>query len=303
MSLYQKFKEALSKTSGKISQEIDNIFVKKKLDSSTLEQLEDLLLLADVGFDSTEYIISELKKHKFNKEVSPEEIKSDLANIISKILDEQDHSFILKENGLNVILVCGVNGNGKTTTIGKLASIYQKQGKSVAIAACDTFRAAAVEQIENWANRAGAIFYKGLKASDPASLAFKAVSDCIEKNTDILFIDTAGRLHNHTNLMQELERIVKVIKKIDASFPTHTLLTVDGTTGQNALLQVETFKKVARINGVITTKLDGTAKAGALISIAKEQKLPIYFVGIGEGIDDIKPFSSNDFSESLVGLK
>lgn len=302
MNLYAKLKGALKNTASKIGSGIDNIFVKKKLDSQTLEELEELLLCSDVGSEVTEHVVGILKKSKFEKNVSSEEIKNDLANIVQNILDCVDHNFLINDSKLNVILLCGVNGTGKTTTIGKLAAMYMKQGKKVAIAACDTFRAAAVDQIENWADNAGALFFKSEDKADPASVAYKAVNQSIEKNVDVLFIDTAGRLHNHNNLMQELEKIIRVIKKIDPGFPNHTLLTVDGSTGQNALIQVESFKKIANITGIVATKLDGTAKAGVLIGIVKEYKLPIHFVGIGEKEVDIKPFSAKDFSTALVGV-
>jgi fused signal recognition particle receptor len=298
-----KLKRALNKTNSKISLGLEHLFIKKKLDSETLEELEDLLLFADVGMDAASEIIAGIKKQKFNKEVGAEEIKQDLSNIICTILNRQDHQFNLLNNKLNVILVCGVNGNGKTTTIGKLASSYIKQGQKVAIAACDTFRAAAVEQIESWAGRSGADFYKGQPKADPASVAYRAITESMNNGTDILFIDTAGRLHNYKNLMDELAKIIRVIKTIDDTAPHHCLLVIDATTGQNALTQVEQFQMVANISGLVITKLDGTAKAGAVISIVKRFKLPIYFIGIGEGVSDLRHFSAENFSKALVGLE
>ena len=303
VGLLSRLKNALTKTSSKIGSGIEHLLIKKKLDEATLEELEDLLLFADVGTTVSFEIIASLRKHKFNKEVTSEEIKEDLGQIIQGILDRQDHDFHLPNNGLNVVLVCGVNGNGKTTTIGKMASSYIADGKKVAIAACDTFRAAAVDQIEKWAERSGAILFQGEEKCDPASVAHRAVSESLANGVDVLFIDTAGRLHNHKNLMDELAKIIRVVKKVDETAPHHSLLVIDGTTGQNAVNQVEEFKSIADISGLVITKLDGTAKAGAVVGIVQKFSLPVHFIGIGEAIDDLKPFTSSDFSRALVGLE
>lgn len=303
VGLLGRLKNALTKTSSKIGSGIEHLLIKKRLDENTLEELEDLLLFADVGTVVSSEIIASLKKHKFNKEVTSEEIKEDLSKIIQDILDRQKHDFHLSNNGLNIVLVCGVNGNGKTTTIGKMASLYIASGKKVAIAACDTFRAAAVEQIEKWAERSGAILFQGEEKCDPASVAHRAVSESFANGVDVLFIDTAGRLHNHKNLMDELAKIIRVIKKIDETAPHHSLLVIDGTTGQNAVNQVEEFKSIADISGLVITKLDGTAKAGAVVGIVQKFSLPVHFIGIGEAIDDLKPFVSSSFSKALVGLE
>ncbi|MEM6338472.1 MAG: signal recognition particle-docking protein FtsY [Pseudomonadota bacterium] len=303
VGLLGRLKNALTKTSSKIGSGIEHLLIKKKLDEATLEELEDLLLFADVGTTVSSEIIASLRKHKFNKEVTSEEIKEDLGQIIQGILDRQDHDFHLTNSGLNVVLVCGVNGNGKTTTIGKMASSYIADGKKVAIAACDTFRAAAVEQIEKWAERSGAILFQGEEKCDPASVAHRAVSESLANGVDVLFIDTAGRLHNHKNLMDELAKIIRVVKKVDETAPHHSLLVIDGTTGQNAVNQVEEFKSIADISGLVITKLDGTAKAGAVVGIVQKFSLPVHFIGIGEAIDDLKPFASSDFSRALVGLE
>jgi fused signal recognition particle receptor len=301
--LFGRLKTALSKTSGKISNGIEHLFVKKKLDNATLEELKDLLLFADVGTKVSEDIIASLRKHKFNKEVTSEEIKQDLCQLIEQILLTQNHEFKIRPNGLNVVLVCGVNGNGKTTTIGKMAALYVADGKKVAIAACDTFRAAAVDQIEKWADRVEAILFKGADKADPASVAHQAISESIKQEVDVLFIDTAGRLHNHKNLMEELAKIIRVIKKVDESAPHHCLLVIDGTTGQNAAMQVEKFNAIAGISGLVITKLDGTAKAGAVVGIVQKYKLPVHFIGIGEAVDDLKAFSVKNFARALVGLE
>ena len=302
VGLLGRLKNALTKTSSKIGSGIEHLLIKKKLDDTTLEELEDLLLFADVGTSVSSEIIDSLRKRKFNKVVTSEEIKEDLSEIIQDILDRQNHNFQLSNEGLNVILVCGVNGNGKTTTIGKMASAYVADGKKVAIAACDTFRAAAVDQIERWAERSGSILFQGAEKADPASVAHRAVSKCLKNGVDVLFIDTAGRLHNHKNLMDELAKIIKVIKKVDEKAPHHSLLVIDGTTGQNAINQVAEFKAIADISGLVITKLDGTAKAGAVIGIVQKFALPVHFIGIGEAIDDLKPFISSDFSKAMVGL-
>lgn len=301
-SFLSKLKSALSKTSNKIGSGLEHIFIKRRLDTQVLQELEDVLLMADVGTNVTTEIIDYIKKHKFNKEVTTEEIKQDLADIIESILAKQNHKFEMPDDKLNIILVCGVNGNGKTTSIGKLASNDVKNGKKVAIAACDTYRAAAVGQIEEWAQRAGAKLYKGEENANPASVTYQAVMDSIATDVDVLYIDTAGRLHNQKNLMEELAKIIRVIKKIDATAPHHCLLVIDGTTGQNASIQVEQFKSITNVSGLIITKLDGTAKAGSVVGIVKKFSVPVHYIGIGESIGDLKPFDAKEFSRALVGL-
>jgi fused signal recognition particle receptor len=298
---FSKLKSALTKTSGKIGAGIDHIFIKKKLDQETLHELEELLISADVGIKVSGDIIDSLKKKKFDKEITAQDVKLHLAEIIDEILSKCEHKFELK-SGLNIILVIGVNGNGKTTSIGKLASHYTEEGKKVAIAACDTFRAAANDQIAKWAERSSAILFRGDEKSDPASVAHKAVIASREQGVDILFIDTAGRLHNQKNLMEELAKIIRVINKIDDSAPHHSLLVIDATTGQNASIQTHQFKELAAVSGLVVTKLDGTAKAGSIVGIVDKYKLPVHFIGIGEKIDDLKPFSSLDFAKAIVGV-
>ena len=298
---FNKLKSALSKTSSKISIGIENIFVKKKLDAETLTALEELLISSDTGIKVAAQIIELLRSKKFDKEITSEDIKHELALIITGIMDKFEHKFQLNE-GLNIILVCGVNGNGKSTSIGKLASLYIRAGKKVAIAACDTFRAAATDQIAQWANKTGAILFVGEEKSDPASVAYRAVTESYDQKVDILFIDTAGRLHNQKNLMDELAKIVRVIQKIDQSAPHHSLLVIDATTGQNAFVQTEHFKNLVSISGLVITKLDGTAKAGAIVGIVDKYSLPVHFIGLGEGVDDLKPFVALDFAKALVGI-
>lgn len=302
--LFSRLKSALGKTSSKISDKIDDIFIKKRLDDEALEDLEDILISADVGSALSATIVDQIRKSKFKEEITSEEVKSELAAIITERLNNEDHNFNIENSSkLQVVLVCGVNGNGKTTSIGKLASHYRLLGKKVAVAACDTFRAAAIDQLEVWSERSGAKLYRGEEKSDPASVAFKAIDSSLKDDTDILFIDTAGRLHNHKNLMDELAKIIRVIAKIIPEAPHHTLLVIDGTTGQNAFVQTEQFKDIAGITGLVITKLDGTAKAGAVVGIVDKYKIPVHFIGIGEGINDLKPFESSSFAKALVGMK
>lgn len=303
LSIFSKLKQALTKTSDRVSSGLENIFLKKKLDSETLESLQDLLISADIGSSVVSVLIEDIKKLKFDKEVSVDEVKNQLVHSISKIIDSTTKPFTLKDSGLNIILVCGVNGNGKTTTIGKLAAMYQKQGKKVAVAACDTFRAAAVEQLEQWASIINIKVFKGLAKADPSSVAYNAVKQSISDNTDILLIDTAGRLHNHTNLMQELAKIVKTIKKIDEHAPHQVMLVIDATVGQNAYNQVKEFKDCVEVSSLVITKLDGTAKAGVIVGIVQKFDVPVHFIGIGERIDDIGFFETTAFIKALIGAK
>ena len=258
--------------------------------------------MSDLGATTSSTVIENLAKNKFDKEITAEEIKSELSGVIEEIL--QNVAVPLKiesEYKPQVILVCGVNGAGKTTTIGKLSSKWKKEGKSVMIAACDTFRAAAVEQLEVWANRSGCEIVKGKEASDPASVAYSAYQKAKDENYDILVIDTAGRLQNKKNLMEQLSKIVKVIKKIDDSAPHNSLIVLDATTGQNANSQVKIFGDMVDLNGIIVTKLDGTAKGGVVVSLARQFEIPIHAVGVGEGIDDLNTFEAKSFADSLVG--
>ncbi len=301
MSWLQKLKQGLSKTSSKISENLATVFVKKKLDQETLDELEELLIASDLGVHTSHHIITQLAKHKFDKEVTTDEIKADLAKIIAEILQPANKSINIT-NKPHVILVCGVNGNGKTTTIGKLAAKFAKEGHKITMAACDTFRAAAIGQLKVWADRAQAEFISGPENSDPASIAFKAIEAAKENGSDIVLIDTAGRLHNKTNLMEELSKIVRIIKKHDTEAPHETILVIDATTGQNAIAQLETFHKFINITGLIITKLDGTAKAGIVVSLVQKFNIPVYAIGIGEHLDDLNEFDPDDFAKGLLGL-
>ena len=300
---FQKLKTGLFKSSDKITQDVKKIFVNKKLDVQTLNDLEELLIMADLGPASAEKLTAELANEKFDKNIKPDEVRVFLAKKIEETLVEIARPVELDNNQKpNVILVVGVNGTGKTTTIGKLAHQYSGQGKKIIIAACDTFRAAAVEQLEIWAQRANAGFLKGNEGTDPASLAFDALQKAKAENSDILFIDTAGRVQNKTELMEELAKIIRVIRKIDPTSPHHCLLTLDATTGQNALSQVEIFKQVAEISGLIITKLDGSAKGGVLLSLAEKFNLPVHAIGVCEKIEDLQSFEASEFAKSLMGL-
>jgi fused signal recognition particle receptor len=299
MSWFERLKQGLSKSSNKITQAISNIVDKRKLDNETLQDLEDILIEADLGVAAAQAIIQDLRKNRFDKEISQEDLRMALAEIITTILEPAAKPF-KSDYHPHIILVCGVNGNGKTTTIGKLAAIYAKKGKKVAVVACDTFRAAAVEQLEVWAERVGCQIIKGSPNVDPASVAYKAMEYANEY--DVIIIDTAGRLHTKTNLMEELSKIVRVIKKVTPEAPHNTLLVLDATTGQNAYNQLEHFTKTADVNGLIVTKLDGTAKAGVVVGLAKQFAIPIHYIGVGEGIDDLQEFNARGFAENLVDV-
>ncbi len=302
-SIFTSLKAALLNTSNKISTGIEQIFSHKKLDSQTLADLEELLISADISVGVATELIEDLKNKKFDKQVTSVEIKEWLAQSITSLLLPTAKSFSLSpDHKPQVILMCGVNGNGKTTTIGKLAAKYIAEGKKVGIAACDTFRAAAVEQLAKWSDRAGALLIFGKREAEPASVAYQAMQEAYNANIDVLFIDTAGRLHNNKNLMAELAKIVNVIKKIDITAPHHSLLVIDATIGQNAYSQVEQFSSVAGVTGLVISKLDGAAKAGVVIGIVRKFSLPVYFIGVGEKIDDIKHFDPVAFARAIVNL-
>lgn len=299
MSWLKSISSKLKKTSNKIS----IAFTGQRVDENTLQDLEDGLLMSDVGVDATSQIMKQFSKMKFTKETTIQQVKEALANEITQIL--LPHQKPLESNHKpHVILMCGVNGNGKTTTIGKLAANDITQGKKVMLAACDTFRAAAVAQLEVWAQRVGAHFITGNKSeTDPASVAYKAVEKAKNEGFDVVYIDTAGRLQNNNNLMAQLGKINRAMRKLLPTEHYTTVLVIDSTTGQNALSQVENFNKEVPINGLIITKLDGTAKAGVLIAIANMYKIPINYIGLGEGIEDLQAFDAIQFASGLVGLE
>ncbi|WP_424934191.1 signal recognition particle-docking protein FtsY [Amaricoccus macauensis] len=272
------------------------------LDDEMLESLEDLLITADMGVETSLKLTSNIAEGRFGRRVGAREIKEALAKEISAVLEPVAKPMPIYPKRPQVVLVVGVNGSGKTTTIGKLASQFKDAGKSVVIAAGDTFRAAAVEQLQIWGERASVPVLTAPQGSDPASLAFDAMTRAEKDGADLLLIDTAGRLQNREDLMQELAKIVRVIRKKDPEAPHNTLLVLDATTGQNALAQVEIFRKIADVSGLVMTKLDGTAKGGVLVALADRFGLPIHAIGVGESIDDLAPFDPDEFARALTGL-
>jgi fused signal recognition particle receptor len=273
------------------------------LDDAMLESLEELLIASDMGVDTSLKVAAAIAEGRFGRRVGAQEIRELLARKVAAILDPVARPMPLRAKRPQVVLVVGVNGSGKTTTIGKLASQFRAAGKSVVIAAGDTFRAAAVEQLQIWGERAGVPVMTAAPGSDPASLAFEAMARAEADAADLLLIDTAGRLQNREDLMAELAKIVRVIRKRDPDAPHNTLLVLDATTGQNALSQVEVFRKIADVTGLVMTKLDGTAKGGVLVALADRFGLPIHAIGVGEGIDDLAPFDPEDFARALTGAE
>ena len=301
MGFFDKLKQGLNKTKISFDEKIKNVFSNfRKVDEELLEELEEVLIMSDVGTETSLKIIATLRD-KIKKENIQEEaqVKQALKDVIKDILDKEDSSLKL-EIVPAVILVVGVNGVGKTTSIGKIANRLKKSGKKVIVAAADTFRAAAVEQLEVWANRAGCDIVKKEEGSDPASVVYDAIAKAKETNADILICDTAGRLHNKKYLMDELEKIKKVIDRELPNASKEILLVLDATTGQNAIMQVKAFKETVDITGLVLTKLDGTAKGGATIGIVEENHLPIKFIGVGEQIDDMEVFNSEEFVNAFL---
>ena len=301
MGFFDKLKSGLNKTKESFNDKINNVFSNfRKVDEEFLDELEEMLILSDIGIETSTKIISSLRERmKKEKIEDAEEVKMALREEMKKILDIQDKELHLNTKP-SVILVIGVNGVGKTTSIGKIANRLAKDGKKVVVAAADTFRAAAVEQLEIWANRAGAGIVKREEGVDPASVVYDAMKQAKETNADVLIVDTAGRLHNKKYLMDELNKIQKVINKEMPDADKEVLLVIDGATGQNAIAQVQAFKKEADITGIVLTKLDGTAKGGAVIGIVEENQIPIKFIGIGEQIDDMEIFNADDFVKAII---
>lgn len=300
MGFFDKLKAGLKKTSEAISNQVNSVFsVFVKVDEELFESLEEALIMADIGVETSTYIIDELRNRVKTKHITDgNEVKLELHKVISEILQEQDSSMRL-DTTPSVILVIGVNGVGKTTSIGKIATHYKSMGKKVLLAAADTFRAAAIDQLDIWAKRSGCDIIKHQENSDPASVVFDACAAAKARGTDVLICDTAGRLHNKKNLMAELEKINRVISRELPEASRETLLVLDATTGQNAVSQAKLFSEAADITGIVLTKLDGTAKGGIVIAISKEQSLPVKFVGVGEGIDDLQEFNPVDFAKAL----
>ncbi len=297
MSWFKKLSHGLKKTTDSIGA----VFTKRKLDRATLEELEELLIIADMGATTSAAVVAELAEGRVDKDIEEAEIRTLLAASIAKRLAPYAVPLDTTAATPCIVLVVGVNGNGKTTTVGKLAHRLMGEGKRVTLIAADTFRAAAVEQLQEWAKRAGCGFTRGAENADPAAVTYAGLEQALADKADVVFIDTAGRLHTKENLMAELSKITKVIKKLIPDAPHAVLQVLDATTGQNALAQVKAFREVAGVTGLVVTKLDGTAKAGIVVALAEQFKLPIHAIGVGEGAEDLQPFSAEEFAAALVG--
>lgn len=300
---FGRLKAGLSRSSTRLTQGIGDLFTKRKLDAEALEELEELLITADFGVATARKVTAKLAQTRLDREIGPEEIKEALAEEIAAILAPVAKPFSPDPaKKPHVVLMVGVNGSGKTTTIGKLAKYYKGQGLKVTMAAGDTFRAAAVEQLKVWGERTGCPVVAREQGADAAGLAFDALSDASKRGDDLLLIDTAGRLQNKTDLMAELQKMIRVLKKQDETAPHDVLLVLDSTVGQNAHAQVEIFKELTQVSGLIMTKLDGTARGGVVVALAEKFGLPVHAIGVGEGADDLRPFEAQAFARSLVGL-
>ena len=302
-SWFGRLKEGLSASSNKVVSGIAGIFTEKRLDEEVLEQLEDLLISSDLGVEAAARLTQTLSEQKFDKQVSDQEVRETFAGDIERILEPVAKPILIQHSlKPHVILVCGVNGSGKTTTIGKLAQQWKAEGISVCLAAGDTFRAAAIEQLKVWGERTHTPVVVQPQGSDPAAVAFDALKKSIDNNYDVLIIDTAGRLQNRSELMDELAKIVRVIQKRLPDAPHDCLLVLDGTVGQNAHSQVSAFKEMVNVSGLIVTKLDGSARGGVIVALAEKFGLPVHAVGVGEAIDDLRAFNPKVFAKSLMGL-
>ncbi|MBK7361263.1 MAG: signal recognition particle-docking protein FtsY [Micavibrio sp.] len=301
---FSRLTQGLSKSSSKLTSGISDLLLKSKLDAGSLDDLEEILIEADLGPKTAAKVIGEFSQKRFGDDAGEREIRTALAETMAEILDPVAKPLKIEKpaNGPFVILVCGVNGVGKTTTIGKFAQRLKNEGYKIMVAAGDTFRAAAVEQLKEWASRTNSGFYSKDVGADAASVAFESYEKAKKENIDVLLIDTAGRLHNKQNLMAELEKIVRVLKKQDENLPHATLLVLDATTGQNAFAQLETFKSMVNVTGLIVTKLDGSARGGVLVGLADQFGVPVHAIGIGEQAGDMQPFSARDYARSLMGL-
>ena len=302
---FGRLKAGLSRSTAKLTEALTTVFRKRKLDDAALEELEETLIAADLGVPAARMIVEGFRKTRFGKEVTDEEVRATLAASIATILEPVARPLRIEPaHAPHVVLVVGVNGTGKTTTIAKLGREYRAQGLKVMFAAGDTFRAAAVEQLQIWGERTGCPVVAAAKdGADAAGLAHEALARARAEGMDLLLIDTAGRLHNKTALMEELRKIIRVIRKIDPSAPHSVLLTLDATTGQNALSQVKIFKEMVEVTGLVVTKLDGSARGGVVVALAQEFGLPVHLVGVGEKAEDLRPFAATDYARGLVGLE
>jgi fused signal recognition particle receptor len=301
---FGRLRAGLARSSARLNEGINTIFLRRRLDEEALAELEELLIASDMGLGVAEEVVASLRRTRFNQEVAPEDVRAALAEEVIRLVERVQWPLRPDPDRKPfVILVVGVNGSGKTTTIGKLAKQYRDAGKGVVIAAGDTFRAAAVEQLQVWGERAGCPVLTRPTGSDAASLAYEALEKARAEGADVLLIDTAGRLHNKADLMAELQKIVRVLKKLDAAAPHAVLLVLDATVGQNAHAQAEIFRDMVGVTGIVMTKLDGTAKGGVLVSLAEKYGIPIHAIGIGEGAEDLRPFDARAYARSLVGLE
>jgi fused signal recognition particle receptor len=301
---FARLRAGLSKSSTRLTEGINQIFTRRRLDDAALDELEDLLVASDMGLGIAEEVVGNLRRTRFGQDVSPEEVRGALADEVVKLVGRVAKPLVIDPAKKPfTILVVGVNGSGKTTTIGKLARQYRDEGRRVVMAAGDTFRAAAVEQLQVWGERAGCPVVARPNGSDAAGLAYDALEQATRDGADVLLIDTAGRLHNKTDLMAELQKIVRVLKKLDPAAPHAVLLVLDATVGQNAHAQAETFRAIVGVTGIVMTKLDGTAKGGVLVSLAEKYGIPIHAIGIGETAEDLRPFEAEGYARSLVGLE
>jgi fused signal recognition particle receptor len=304
LSWWRRLSSGLKRTSSSLGTAVADLVTKRKLDRAMLEDIEDVLLRADLGTEVAARISAAVGVGRYDKSISADDVKSVVSAEVEKVLSAVAKPLVIDETQKPfVILVVGVNGSGKTTTIGKLAAKLAAEGRKVMLAAGDTFRAAAIEQLKIWGERTKSPVISGAQGSDSASLAFNALTAAREGNLDVLLIDTAGRLQNKAELMNELEKVVRVIKKVDATAPHAVLLVLDATVGQNALSQVEAFHRTAGVTGLVMTKLDGTARGGILVALAEKHQLPVHFIGVGEGIDDLAPFTARDFAQAIAGIE
>ncbi len=302
-SWWQRLSGGLKRTSASIGGAVTDLVAKRRLDQAMLDEIEEVLIRADLGVESAARIAAAVGEGRYDKSITADEVKAVVATEVEKVLTPVAKPLSIGERKPFVALVIGVNGSGKTTTIGKLAAKFRADGRSVMLAAGDTFRAAAIDQLNIWGGRSGASVIARAPGADAAGLAFDALTEARGEDVDVLLVDTAGRLQNKAVLMDELQKIVRVMKKVDPTVPHAVLLVLDATVGQNALSQVEVFRDIAGVTGLVMTKLDGTARGGILVAIAAKYGLPVHFIGVGEGIDDLAPFSAKDFARAIAGIE
>jgi fused signal recognition particle receptor len=300
---WRRLSEGLKRTSSSIGTAVSDLVIKRKLDRAMLEDIEDVLLRADLGTEVASRIATAVGVNRYDKSISADEVKAVVAAEVDKVLAPVARPLVIDPTKKPfVILVVGVNGSGKTTTIGKLAAKFSAEGRKVMLAAGDTFRAAAIEQLKVWGERTRSPVIAGAQGSDSASLAFNALSSARDQKIDVLLVDTAGRLQNKAELMKELEKLIRVVRKVDDTAPHAVLLVLDATVGQNALSQVESFHRTAGVTGLVMTKLDGTARGGILVALAEKHRLPVHFIGVGEGVVELAPFTAREFAQAIAGI-